>query len=451
MRRFSRQLGGFGRLFVFLGSVAVSACEEPASAPASWPMRPLVYTENPDQTPEAAQIQEERLTRGLLQHVGPSSTPQAPASVPALTDLDTLGRVLAQGLLRREHAVWEHAFVPADAYADLVHVELAPAQAFVDGLIARSTGTWELFEPPIASEARQGGWGALFEFVRVEPGDPRKVDGKPATRPDEIAQYWNGRVVLRYIPANTEFALTTPKILRVTTADGERFYLGAPVAPDARLRVLIHAGLHLKLELLRPEEYPFPLQVGSYWRFSRYPEGRQDDVLDPNEMASTVVEEVVAIDRFDALRLVRVRRSYNDANLTKSDAWWAVTAKRIYACDNACRRNIGDLGWMMEYFAVQVPLFVFPLKPGMQWGAGGLTSKPVFDVAAGESLELPGGVFRSTLQIAGQGPTGMWDAQLAHPQVRTFAFGKGVIHRAVQTPKGVIIESLSDYRLMPSN
>lgn len=450
MRPFDKHLGGLGRLFVFL---ILAGCSEPPSESSTWPMRPLVYTENPDLTPEAAEVNEDRLMRQLLSGAESSrwgTMPSAPTDLPVLDSPEALGRTLVTALLTRNQALWEHSFVPAADYAELVRMEEKPAQAFVDGLVAKSRGVWELFADPVASEARPEGWSGLLEFVELMPGDPRKLDGKPATQPEETAQYWNGKLLVRHRPSNTVFELPVSKVLKISGMDGDRYHLGAPAAMDARLRVLVGAGIHLKTELMRPEEYPYPMQVGSFWRYSRFPEGRENDVLDPMEMATTVVVEVVSVDRYDTVRLVRLRRSYNDATLTKADEWWVTTPRRIYVCDRSCRQNVDNLGWLLTYFSGQAPIYVFPLQPGQAWGAGGYEGT-TFRVQGGDAMELPGGVFRATTRIDGQGALGAWDGNLAHPQERVFSWGKGLVQRRLKTPGGVIVESLSEYRLMPSD
>lgn len=452
MRLLDQHLGGLGRLFVFLTLVG---CSEAPSEPTTWPMRPLVYTENPDLTPESAEVDEARLMRRLLSGAEGSkwgTMPPVPTDLPVLNTPEALGRTMTMALLTRNQTLWEHTFVPAADYAELIRMEEKPAQAFVDGLVAKSRGIWDLFEVPVASEARPEGWPSLFEFVELLPGDPRKLDGKPATKPEETAQYWNGKLTLRYIPGNTTFELPISKILKVVGQDGDRFYLGAPALADTRLRVLIGAGVHLKPELMRPEEFPYPMQVGSFWRYSRFPEGRENDVLDPAMMATAVVVEVVSVDRFDTVRLVRLRRSYNDANLTKVDEWWVTTPRRIYICDRGCRQNVENLGWLLNYFSGQAPIYVFPLQPDESWGAGGYRGQTsTFKTSVGAAMELPGGVFRTTMRIEGQGALGVWDTTLSYPQERVFSWGKGLVQRRLKTPDGVIVESLSEYRLMPSN
>ncbi|MEZ4461018.1 MAG: hypothetical protein R3E66_15085 [bacterium] len=445
---FSR--GGSGRLFLL--ALALAGCMPADPDVSSWPMRPLVYTENPEQTPEAAQVNEERLARQLVRGVSPASAKvEAVKPLPVLGSPELLGRAITQALLSRDEHLWDHVFVPVQAYSDLVRMAPAPAQAFVDGLQAKSSAVWDLFDLPNPSEARSESWEGLFEFVEFSPGDPRKLDGKPASNDEDVAQFWNGHLTLRYLPGNTTFDLPVSKVLKIQ-GDTPTYYLGSPIRYDSSLRVLVASGMHLKPELMRPEEYPYPLQVGSFWRYTRYPEGREEDVVDPEEMATAVVVEVVSVDRYDTLRLVRLRRSYNDTLLTKADEWWVATPRRIYMCDGGCRRNIEDTAWLLGYFASQAPIFTFPLKPGARWSAGGFESNSaVFTSEIGPALELPGGVFPSTLVVTGEGPLGAWDRNVGYPQDRVFVWGKGVVQRRLRMPNTTIIESLSEYRLMPSN
>ncbi len=444
-------LRGLGRLFFVLW---LSGCSDVSPEPSQWPMRPLVYTENPDLTPESAAVNEGRLTRALLRGAkgaGWGAMQAKPADLPELDSLNALGRATFDALVKHDETLWDHVFVPVEAYAALVHMDAGPAQVFVDGIQGRSRSLWDVFEPPSLSEARPDGWAGLFEFVEFVPGDGRKLDGKSANSDDEIAQYWNGRLTIRYLPGDTTFDLPVAKILRV---DGEKnyYYLGSPIQVDSRLKVLIASGMHLKPELMRSDEYPYPLQVGSFWRYSRYPQGHEDDVVDPQVMATAVVVEVVSVDRFDTLRLIRLRRSYNDTSLTKADEWWVATPRRIYVCDRGCRGHVQETSWMLAYFAAQAPIYAFPLQADQRWGAGGYTSaSPVFTTRAGQAMDLPGGVFPSTIEVRGQGALGAWDGHLALPQSRVFVWGKGLVQRRLDSPNGVIIESLNEFRLMPSN
>lgn len=444
-----RDIGGLGRLFCFF-LLGIAGCAQEAPDPSTWPMRPLVYTENPDLTPEAAAVNEERLSRELVQSRTSRGKQVTPTKLPEIDSPETLGRTIVEALFSRDERLWDHVFVPVQDYAALVHMELAPSQAFVDGLQAKSRNLWDVFEPPSPSEARPGGWRGLFEFVAFDPGDPRRLDGKPASKDEDIAQYWNGKLTMRYVPSELRFELPVLKVLKIQ-GEPSRYYLGSPIGSDPLLHVLVSSGVHLKPELMRPEEYPYPLQVGSFWRYVRFPEGHEDDVVNPEEMATAVVVEVVSVDRFDTLRLIRLRRSYNDSQLTKTDEWWVASPRRIYICDGGCRRNIENLSWILRYFSSQAPIYTFPLKSGATWGAGGYDNNPTFQVALGEPIDLPGGVFPSTLVLTGQGALGAWDSVIAYPQSRIFVWGKGLIQRRLQTPKGVIIESLSEYRLMPSN
>ena len=444
-------LRGLGRLFFVLW---LSGCSDVGPEPNQWPMRPLVYTENPDLTPESAAVNEGRLTRDLLRGArgaGWGAMQTKPADLPELDSLNALGRATFDALVKHDETLWDHVFVPVEAYAEMVHMDAGPAQVFVDGIQGRSRSLWDVFEPPNLSEARPNGWAGLFEFVEFVPGDGRRLDGKSANSDDEIAQYWNGRLTLRYVPGDTTFDLSVAKILRVA-GEKDHYYLGSPIQVDSRLKVLIASGMHLKPELMRSGEYPYPLQVGSFWRYSRYPQGHEDDVVDPQVMATAVVVEVVSVDRYDTVRLIRPRLSYNETSLTKADEWWVATPRRIYVCDRGCRGHVQETSWMLAYFAAQAPIYAFPLQADQRWGAGGYNSgSPVFTTRAGQAMDLPGGVFPSTIEIRGQGALGAWDDHLALPQSRVFVWGKGLVQRRLDTPNGVIIESLNEFRLMPSN
>jgi hypothetical protein len=455
--------------------VAASACGDGRDDPSPpqrervEPLRPLIYTERPDLSEEAAAVRERRLMRQLQQGSsisgswGSLKTPEQ-AERPATATAEQLGRAMLEALVGRDEAKWDKLFVAPADYIGMVHVELDEARKFIDDIQGRSRGAWRSFEPAQPSEAPEGGLGEVLEFVELELGQGRTLGGAKAGPEEPVAQYWGNTLKVGLVGTDVVFELRIAKILRIPAPQHNprqpALALGAPVEVSPQLGVYLRAGLHLKAQLLEPREYPYPLAVGSFWRYRRRLADQEAEP--PPERAGGLeatesLLEVVAIDRYDGWRLATLRRSYNDENLTTIDQHWLVTPRRIYRCTSACLRHIEDLGWLLEYIARQAPIFRFPMGLEQAWGAGGrpADSEAVFRVAADwHDVQTQAGSYTNTVAIVGGGPLGAIDPfHRRRSQTRYFAHGRGVVRRELGEPddssEPALVEELVESRIMP--
>jgi len=252
----------------------------------------------------------------------------------------------------------------------------------------------------------------------------------------------------------------------------EVLVLASPVEADRRLRTLVALGMHLKPELLRSREYPFPLKEGNFWRFRRYNRALgEEQEVDPLDFAMgeqavagmprspEVVMEVLGVEQYGTWRLVHVIRSYEDADFTRAHEHWVLTPRRIYVCDSRCRARIDDLSYLLEYFEYQVPIYSFLLEPGQRWARAGLevdAAGATFEVDdAWHHVETPAGGFVGTYAIEGTGPLTQSSPYFGLPgQRRYFAPGRGVVRRELREPDARgnvidVVEDLVEYRIMP--
>lgn len=422
-----RCAGGIGRLLFFLGLVG---CESGVKDRQEMPLRPLAYTETPDLTPEAVAIREARLLRSLaagaaqgrwgdlevrLEERDPLNTP------------DAFGHAFLNALTSRSRGAWEHIFVHPDEYAQMVHVTPEHARVWVDELIAKSESIWRRFEPPSPSEARPNGWADVFAFEGIHLGEGRAVDGKITADPLLVAQHWNAILKLKFLPRQTSVDVRLPKILVIRQDDRVTYRLAAAPEVDIMLSTLLEAGMHLRSELLRAEEYPYPLKVGAFWRYRR-------EIAEQPE--STVLQEVVSVDHLNGIHIVRLRETVQSAEILRNETYWALTPLRIYPCDAGCRRNAEDTHWMLRYFSFTPPEFVFPLVPGV-WAS----RSDKVTVSQGEEVNTPAGMFPSVLQI---------NRPRACLTIESFVVQKGVVRRERRCASHTETDTLVDYRLLPN-
>lgn len=470
-----------------VGSVGLVAClltgcfaadppSESDDAPARIrPLQPLVYTEDPDQTPSAAAARERRLLRRLRRGARSDGNwgTMSGTSSESFAELDsghTLGRALFEALVERNDAAWDDAFVAPRDYAALVDVDLEHARRFVDRQQAAARDVRRAFHVERASERPKDGLGSLFEYESFELGEPRTLAGDQ-TDDERAAQYWNNVLRFSLKTADVEFEVEVPKVLRFDVpeaddgseeTDGGSYRLGvaSKMRIGRKLRVFLDAGFHLKPELLEASEYPFPLQVGNFWRYRR----RTSDTRPPDESSSSdlsletpleateVTVSVEDVDRYRTRRLVHLRARYNDADLTLDRTFWLLSPRRIYLCPRPCRRRVGDLDWLLRFLARQTPVFVFPLDKGRSWGgADGAT----FEVASDWSdIEVPAGSFFGSTLVEGTGPLAE-DVPFGSIRAlrRALSPGNGIVQRRYRTrldgEEHQVIESLTDYRIMP--
>jgi len=446
------------------------------------PLQPLIYTELPDLTAAAAAVRERRLLRELLHGTEKGKEwgrLQSRENLPAPTNEQELGELLAQALIERDEARWDHAFVSPASYAGMVRVDLEDARKFVDELQGSSMPTWRMFDIEHASEAPQGGLASILEFHSLELGQGRTVSGKLAKKDDPVDQHW-GNILKLKLKGQGEvlFELRIPKILRVSDrrklATGEPLLVVAStVDASKRLETFFDAGLHLKPELLRSQEYPYPLSVGNFWRYRRFIKGKsaeveRDPMAIPSEAevdaqstfaATDVLLEILGIERYGSLRLVKYRTSYNDTELTVRERNWIVTPRRIYDCGRNCSRHVEDLGWLLDHLSRDTPRYHFPLVWGEGWGEEGeshtFEKAPIRVLPDHAEIEVPAGTFASAVVIESPSGTILSDPFITVSSGRrVFMPGKGIVRLELTgvNPRGerlTLIEELVESRIMP--
>jgi len=419
------RFGGASRLLFFLG--LVGGCEVPFRSEP--PLRPLVYTENPDITPEGVAIRESRLLRKLAS--GSTDGRWGDIQVqeiefPPLETPEAFGQALANALLQRSRNHWEFLFVQPEEYSGMVHMPIDRSRAWVDDLQAQSQDLWQRFEPPAVSDSRPGGWAAVFEFHAIVTGEGRSVDGKLAKTPEDIAQYWNVLLKLKFLPRDAIVDIRLPKVLVIRNEFGVVHRLAAAPASEALLNTLFDAGLHLRPELLSPNEYPYPLRVGAFWRYRRESANQADQI---------VLQEVVAVDHLNGVLLAQIRESLSGQDTTSRDTFWALTPTRIFPCDASCRRNLEDTSWTLRYFHNTTPEFRFPLR-SEEWGS--FQGAPAHQVRPAGEVDVPGGLFPQTFEIIRRGSCTITER---------FVWRKGVVTREKSCSGSSEKDILLEYRL----
>ena len=462
------------------------------------PLQPLIYTEYPGLTPEGAAVRERRLTRQLLEGIADGDwgtlDDDHRRHVDPLLDPQQLGQAITEALLSQDERLWEYVFVSDDAYARLVNVSPAEAQEFVDNQIGGSLPTWELFGRTHSSELPEGGLREQLEFDSLELGRPRDIHGSLTENDEEIVQFWGNRLIIRHADADLSFELPISRIFRlhapsdpspsdeeelpldlqdgdeqgVENSSGHRYHLASEIELSSRLETFLDVGLHLKPQLLRAEEYPFPLGVGTFWRYSRYdaargraddddPLARRFDERPDGLHAEQVIVEVREVSNYGPVRLVELLRSYDDRDHTRVREWWVLTPRRIYLCDAFCRDNITDLGALLGYFSGQTPLLRFPLRLGVGWGPSGELDDDGGTFSVDDQwhqVSTPAGTFAASFRIAGAGPLARPNPYFRNVQLlRDFAPRRGVVRRQIFAGEGAlegvdVVEELVEYRIM---
>lgn len=460
---------------------------DPTVRSAERPLQPLIYTERPDLSHEAAAVRERRLMRQLLEGSSASGSwgsleaDQSKEYAP-VRSADELGEAMFEALVNHDEGQWDRLFVAPDAYAQMVRVEVDEARKFVDDLQAKSRRTWQSFEPGRPSEAPEGGLASVLEFHALELGEGRTLGGGLADDDEPVAQYWGNELVLRLSGTDVFFELRIPKILRVSNPrQGPQvatLALGAAVQMSSKLEVYLRAGLHLKPQLLEAHEYAYPLAVGNFWRYSRRPvqsddqgEARGDEEVVEAALDEQVVEaddspriratetllEVTGVDDFGPLRMVTLRRTYNDEAMTTIEQQWLVMARRIYRCSRICRNKVEDFGWLLGYLARETPIYRFPVSLEEAWGVGGELSEDssTFRVDADwHDVDVRAGNFSNTVAIDGVGALEAMDPyHRGRSQRRFFAHGRGLVRRELggegAREGAAVVEELVESRIMP--
>lgn len=455
-----------------LGAGCDASSESAASRRAdARPLRPLIYTELPGLTPEAAAVRERRLTRQLLHGTEDGERwgrLKPRKNLPVTGDAQALGAALVDAMLTRDEDLWEHAFVSPRSYSSMVHVEPELARKFVDERMGESLPTWTLFDIEHISEAPDGGLVNIFEFRGLELGPGRDVRGRKVKKDDKpIDQYWGNTLLLGVRGTDVVLKLRIPKILRV--ADRKKaptmepiLSVASPVIASRSLRLFVQMGLHLKPELLRSQEFAFPMAVGNFWRYRRYRQGGlAADEFDTEASgidADELLLEIVSIERYGSMWLVQYRASYNDQGLETRERYWLISPRSIYPCNRACVRHIEDLGWLLEHLQGVIPLEKFPLELGASWGEGGnaeAKKRPVRIHEETANMSVPSGKFVGVHTVEARGEVGLGDPFLTlERELSFFVYGQGIIKRELRgsSPAGekvTVFEELVESRIMP--
>ncbi len=454
---------------VFMSLGLFGACDharqDDASSDSVRPLQPLVYTERPSRTPEAAEVRERRLLRELLygaEHKGRWGPLKAESSddLPELVSSERLGRALFEGLLG-DDSLWDHIFVSSTDYARLVRVDLEAARDFVNRKQADALEARRAFEIERASEQPRGGLNRLFTFESLDLGRGRTLDGAFADDEERVAQHWDNTLTIGLAEGDATFEIRIPKILRLPRSGPHRsplLRIASDIHLESRFYAFLQAGLHLKPKLLQGAEYPIPLEVGNYWRYRRHVFDDQDQRLTTVTLAEPdrTTIKVTSVDRYGTRRLVELRFSYNAPDWSNHHEHWLLTPRRMYLCSRPCRRHVDDLDWLLSYLDRTEPITQLPLERGSSWG-GTSTSDgtPTFRVAeAWHHVETPSGRFFGALALEGVGPLATRGARLKVQQLtRQLVPGKGIVRR---TYRGTyrrdsyrVVESLIDYRILP--
>lgn len=439
------------------------------------PLQPLIYTEDPELTPEGAAVREQRLQRQLLEGAADGDWGRLEVAdregMPDSSGPRALGEAVTDALLQRDEQLWEHVFVTDDHYAELTGVDPERAADFVDNAIGESMDLWELFDHSRDPDVPERGLDARIEFRNLELGTPRNIDGAAIDDPDEAVEFTDNRLRLADRETDVSFELPIPRIFQTVSANeiGEadsetQLHVGAGIEVGDRLRVYLKSGLHLEPQLLRPEEYPFPLGIGTFWRYERVradadvdagSDGQLDRRLedDVEVGAEELIIEVREISRYGSHHLVEFLHSYRDRHHTRINEWWVTTPRRIYRCDERCRDNIEDIEWLLDYFADRSPVLEFPLRLGASIPSDS-PEAPVIVDDQWHDVDTAAGTFTGSYRLE--------EPDVRRPDhrylrdvdlVRYFAPGRGMVQRRIEPgeaaeDQGPVVEQLVEYRIM---
>jgi hypothetical protein len=394
------------------------------------------------------------MLRSLLdEQIAHDSTPASPPP----QDEAQLANLFIQALFGTQEARWEDVFVSPQDYARLVRIEPHEARRFVDELLSQASSVWRAFGSELPSELPEGGLSTLFTVEQLRLGAGRTLSGKIATQGQPVVQHWGNVLVLKLTNAPVLFEIHLPKILRLPEDQNTpaRLAIAGPIRLERRLELFLEAGLHLKPELMRSQEYPYPLSVGNFWRYrrlrpqeKRIAQSEDERILqelsasEDSFEATEVLQEVLHIERYGPMRLVKLRWSYNDQSLTKIEQSWLVTPRRIYLCQRACLKKIEDLDWLLKQLPHEPALFSF--DPSRR-----SSSRLTRDV------EVPAGLFIAAHISSLQKNAAEVDPFIKLSSLeRAFAPGRGLVRQQLRgtTSSGesiTIVVELVESRIMP--
>jgi hypothetical protein len=242
-------------------------------------------------------------------------------------------------------------------------------------------------------------------------------------------------------PPEAPFSLNLGRILRVPS--GEWCLASAP-DPSGVFRAYLRAGFHFKPEMLQPEHHPFPLSVGNFWLYRvKRPESGGLQELEALDATSEEVRlEVVDVEAFEGYRLVTLRRIHKHLETKSETLRYLVTPRRLYYCTRYCASRIKELTYVIDYTRFNTPRLVFPLKQGVSWGSGGVSSRRDNNHVRQDAavVTVPAGEFRDALVV---------DRTLKDKgEVRYFKPGVGVVRREGRDERGPYTEEMIKYRIL---
>lgn len=485
MRADSKPLWWAALVSVILSGCSGDCLQPPASSEDSRerPLQPLVYTETADASPQAAAVRERRLLRQLRTGAEQSGDwgglERSSRDLPALQTPEALGRALGRALLQRDDVLWSHLFVPPGGYAKLVDLDEQAATQFVDEQRAAADDTWRAFDIDTPSKLPPDGLTGAFKLGGLDLGAPRTLDGGRASKDQRPIQYWNNRFHLTHPATDLDFSLKIAKIIRIPralSASGQpRFGVAGEIELGRRLDIFLSAGLHFDADILSGADYPFPLNVGNFWKYRRTvrtgidadnPEtdepgtaqsqgDDQSDNGDPDASKSEeILVEVVKVDRFNSWRVAHLRALHLNRQGGRRDTRWLLTPRQIYPCQSRCRRAADNPDRLLQYIDRETPLFTFPMGPGDEWGS--VDQQGRSEIRAGDSfrtIESPAGLFSGSIQLTGSASGISWSIDGSPDRVRRwFAPRMGVVQREFEFTSGNttrrITDELTEFRLM---
>ncbi len=417
-------------LSLVLGGLFTTACERELSG-RDQPLRPLVYTELP-----------------------PSETPEEAPSAPKVVNIspEDLGYSLFHALVDHNRSAYESMFVSGEALQTLIHMKADPAAAESARILKASELLWTLFSPVLDAEEPLGSLSGKLKLAEFRVGKGRNLAGKVATpEDDEIVQHWGNELRIELTSSEKVFVIRVPKIVK--TALGWR--IAQPIEMDPTLRIYLETGMYLKGDLITSEHYPFPLEVGNFWKYRVDQPERVKPTLESDEenakqpKETTVTEMITSITRHNGYWIVAFEETTVDPGSTILDGAeikkysWLVTPRMIFPCMRDCRNNADNINYLLGYISRQTPLFVFPLEVGNRWTtAGRRENYNRYEVKRklDETLVTPSGSFTTVLDIFGSIEEGR--------ENRLFTPGIGVVQRTVRSGVGQKTEVLIKYRLI---
>lgn len=424
------------------------------------PLRPLVYTEAPEDTSE----------------IGEEDLPQAPRYIAP----EDLGLAIFQALVEHDHELFESVFITAPELVALINSPIEQANERSADTLYGSEDVWQHFSPEETSEAPVGGLTSRFKLLEFSVGKGRDLQGRIA-RPgrDTIVQHWRNDLRIELRGTDKIFTIRVPKIVRT-----EKSWKVAdkPLAMSPTLRMYLQAGMHLKSNLLLPEHYPFPLQAGNYWKYrinterSRRlgpapptppptPEGEDapsegqdpEGATPPGAEAQptlvgsspepTVRHKILEVHKRQGFLIATFESKEVAEEVTTTTFHVLATPRLLFPCARDCRSHIDDIAYLLGYMNQQTPLYVFPFpnhpENGPGWGkAGRSVRRNVYTFEPHpEPIEVDAGDFRNIIRVVGSINEGL--------ETRFFVSGTGVIKRSVRSGTGSRTEELMGYQLMP--